>query len=147
MNDDLLQPSLKSTESRSILSTGPFIAGAFFGGPTAVLILAILNSRTLGRLRRDGILLAAGFAASIVVFWASATYLFGGIADARSVRYSIRAAGFFMVLVVYLLHKHELRAVVAVGNPRSPWVPAIVAIVLAILVHYGIALVLTERMV
>ena len=136
MTEDLLKPSLRETQNRSILSTGPFIAGAFFGGPTAVLILAFINSSTLDRVGRDWPILAIGFLGSIAAVVAFATYLFDGISDPRSVRYSIRAAGFVMVLVVYLLHKHELRAVASIGTPRSPWVPVIGSIAVAILIHF-----------
>ena len=69
--DDLLQPSLGGAVRRRApySSTTGFLA-SFFGGPLAALVMAVLDSHRLGRLRRDAAWIAAA-ALGIVAFEAA----------------------------------------------------------------------------
>ena len=94
MTDELLKPSLESSEPVSILSSGALMGSAFFGGPVAVTIVATMNSISLGRLTKEWPMIVGVLAIGAIAVYFLGNYVFDGLADARSVRLAARAAGF-----------------------------------------------------
>ena len=123
------------------------MAAAFFGGPIAVTIIAVLNSKHLGRLGREWPLLIGVFAVGAVAAYIFGSYVLDGLHDPRSFRIATRAAGFVSFGAIWLMHKKELRALSTLGiKPRSPWVAVIGACVVAIALHVFIAMTLSETL-
>ena len=147
MSDELLRPSLERSEPVAILSSGALMGAAFFGGPIAVTIVAVMNSVSLRRLAKEWPMILAAFAVGAVSVYLFGNYVFDGLADARSFRIAARAAGFVSFGIVWLMHRKELRALSTLGiEPRSPWQPVIAACLVAIAVHAVIVLTLAETL-
>ena len=147
MTDDLLRPSLESSEPISIFSSGALMGAAFFGGPIAVTIVATMNSATLGRLAREWPMIVGVFSLGVLGVYLFGNYAFDGLADARSFRMAARAAGFVSFGAIWLMHKKELRALSTLGvEPRSPWGPVIMACLVAMAVHVWVVKLLTESL-
>jgi peptidoglycan biosynthesis protein MviN/MurJ (putative lipid II flippase) len=144
MTDELLKPSLENSEPAPILSSGALMGAAFFGGPIAVTIVAVLNSDSLGRLKQEWPMIIGVLGVGAVAVYLFGNYVFDGLADARSFRYAARAAGFVSFGWVWLMHRKELRALSTLGiTPRSPWGPVIAACLVAMALHAWIVMVLT----
>ena len=147
MTDELLRPSLESSEPISILSSGALMGAAFIGGPIAVTIVAVMNSVYLGRLKKEWPMIIGVFAVGVAAVYLFGNYAFDGLADARSFRLAARAAGFASFGVVWLMHRKELRALSTLGiEPRNPWKPVIAACLVAMALHAWIVMMLTEAM-
>jgi len=122
------------------------MGAAFFGGPIAVTIVAVMNSDSLGRIRKDWPLIIGVFAVGVVAAYLFGTYVFDGLSDAQSFRLAARAAGFVSFGAVWIIHKKELRALTTLGiKPRSPWGPVISACFVAIAVHIWIVMMLAWK--
>ena len=92
MTDDLLRPSLETSEQISIFSSGALMGAAFFGGPIAVTIVATMNSISLGRLTREWPMIVGVFAVGALSVYLFGYYAFDGLTDAKSFRVAARAA-------------------------------------------------------
>lgn len=131
VDEELLTPSLTSGRPEPIFSAGALVATAFFGGPLAVALLGAENSRRLGRLRRDGLMIL-GFVLLGAASFLAALYLWPPGDErsmSRNARIAVRVVAFGLVGCFYLLHRGPYRAMQATGTePPSPWGPAVAAI-------------------
>lgn len=147
MSDELLKPSLESSKPVSIMSSGALMGAAFFGGPIAVAIVAVMNSISLGRLTKEWPLIIGVLAVGAVAAYLFGNYVFDGLADARSFRLASRAAGFVSFGIVFLMYRKELRTLSTLNiKPRSPWAPLIAACLVAMALHFWILNMLTKAM-
>lgn len=140
-NNDLLTPSLTEATRTPIFSINAMIAAAFFGGAFAVPLLAMENSRRLGRLRTDSPLLVLGLlvaAAAVLFTLESAGSL--DTSEARSeVRLVSRVMGFAYVGAYYWLHRQAHRTLRTLGiDPASPYVAVVAAVLLSFAVTLGL---------
>lgn len=131
IDEELLRPSLTSGRPEPIFSAGALVATAFFGGPLAVALLGAENSRRLGRLGRDGLIIVGLLLFGAISFLAS-LYLWPPDDDrsmSRNARIAVRLVAFGLVGCFYLLHRGPYRAMRATGTePPSPWGPVIAAV-------------------
>lgn len=71
-----------------------------------------------------------------IAFYLCLTMVFADLSETSAARYSLRGGGFASFGVAWIMHKPELRAVSTLGvAPRKPWIPVIVAILVAIMIH------------
>lgn len=140
-NDDLLSPTLGETTTQSIYAPGALIAAAFFGGAFAVPLLATLNSRRLGRLRRDTVWIALGLVAVISMFLGLLSHYYPVFDEdvRRTVRLASRGMGFALAGCYYLLHRQSYRTMTTMGlDAPSPYIPVISVILLSVLLTVGL---------
>lgn len=152
--DTLLQPSLERAPARPIYSVKATFFVAFFGGPLAVTLFSALNSKRLGRLRRD--LPAYGVA---VVTVAAVAFLYAELAldgslfqlgtearqeFTRHYRWLSRGNAVVFCGAFYLLHRQAHRAQALLGqDPPSPWRAGIACALVDAVVRVGALLALT----
>lgn len=123
------------------------MGAAFFGGPIAVTIVAVMNSVYLGRLKSEWPMIVGVFALGAVAVYVFGNYVFDGLTETRSFRLAARGAGFVSFGAAWLIHRKELRALSTLGiEPRSPWIPVIAACLVAIATHTWIVTKLAEAM-
>jgi hypothetical protein len=128
-DNNLLTPTLeRELQMRAIYSVGALIAAAFFGGGAAVALLAAINSGRLSRLRRDALWIVPALLVAIVIPLVVLHMQPQGDETGISsdVRLYVRAFGFGLVGLAYLMHRDAYRTMQTVGmDPPKPWVPAI----------------------
>ncbi len=123
-----------------IFSGTTLFACAFLGGGLCITPMGAMNSYYLNRLSKDLpwlVLCAVGSLAVILVLPSYfAEQLADGSVKTRDLRIGFRLAAFAVWGVVVLMHRAELRAQTQMGvDPRKPWLPAIIAIVLSTVVQ------------
>ncbi len=131
--ETLLEPSLEGEgAARPIYSVKATFFVAFLGGPLAVTLFSALNSKRLGRLRRDLPIYALGVAAVAATVYLYARYAFDGgmlelAADdrrelVRRYRWLSRGMAIALCGLYYLPHRGAHRAQQLLGeDPPSPW--------------------------
>lgn len=133
--EHLLRPSLDAEDARpvAIYSDTALFLTTFFGGAIALVCLALVNSRRLGRLGRDlpwGVLAVA---ATILLYVVLLKTPQGQELVAQHGKSAVRlAAQAFSLLLfggVYLLHRpfHRSMTIMGVESP-SPWKAALTCI-------------------
>lgn len=115
---------------------------AFFGGPLSGILIALLNSRKLGRLKRDWPLLVIALGAEVTYgYWlvsGGPEHLEDIVGDFPTAlpRRLLGAAAFGLV---YLMHRTYYRNSNLVGlKTLNGWGVGLVAIGLGLLVHAGV---------
>jgi hypothetical protein len=141
MREHLLTPSLgANAPSAAPYSTRSSFLVALFGGPLAILLYAALSS---WRLRRpaDIPVYAAGLALTVALMYAALVdrHLLAGVAailGKDTIRFLSSALSLGLCGVFYLLHKKQHRSAALFGTkPPSPWIPAIICMVLG---YFGV---------
>jgi hypothetical protein len=132
--EDLLRPTLGGAGAtrNSIYSTTTGYLAAFFGGPIAAVVVALVNSQRLGRLSRDWPLaaLAIGAQAAFIQWQLGHGPSSGDAPDASLQQLLQRLLGLAFFGLAYLLHRRYFRNMTVAGiKPPSGWVLGIGAIV------------------
>ena len=152
--DALLEPSLEQDQAaRPIYSVKAMFFVAFFGGPLGVTFFSALNSKRLGRLRRDLPIFAAAVLAIAAAVYLYAELAFEGgmlalAADRRQelvrhYRWLSRGIAILLCGAFYLLHRGAHRAQALVGDdPPSPWRAGIACAVADVVLRGGTMLLL-----
>jgi hypothetical protein len=134
--DELLRPSLGSETSpeTSIYSATTGFLAAFFGGPLAGAIVAMVNAWRLKRLASDWPLAVAAIALTVGLVWweergGGAQWLFD-VAGRSGVEIALRVAGLAFFSVVYAIHRSYYRSMELFAvEPPSGWALGVGAIV------------------
>lgn len=145
-DDELLRPSLAENERVAPLySVQSMFLVAFFGGPLALGIFGFLNTRRLDRASKDWPFYLGCVAVVAVLIFVGLRHpdllSAGGdpAAARRNLRYVARGSALALCGILYLLHRQHFRAMSTMGVEHpSPWVPAILSIVAAAVMTFGI---------
>lgn len=150
MVQDLLKPSLQvAGPAIAIYSIRASFFVAFFGGPLAIVLFTGLNSRRLGRLRKDGPWLALGGAIAIAAMLAQIILLDeargadGGLVTTQNMRIASRGLAILLCGGYYLMHRAQHRSVHFLGlDAPQPWVPGILCTLLGVAISVAASAVL-----
>lgn len=145
---NLLAPSLTGTGATPALySAGTGYLSAFFGGPLAGAVIALLNARRLGRLTRDGWLAGLALAVTVAFVWwlerAGGEALLVRALGSNGPRLGLRIAGLAFFGLAYLTHRRYYRSAQILGMPApAGWIPGILAVVAGVATQAGLVLAL-----
>ncbi|MEZ4331765.1 MAG: hypothetical protein R3F35_08415 [Myxococcota bacterium] len=148
--DGLLEPSLRAETVGPVpYSVRASFMVAFFGGIYAILYFTWLNSRRLGRLRRDVWLLGSlAVAWTLVLVWIVVASLDGEVPawlgeprDAmRALRIASRALSLGVFGLIYLRLRVCFKAAELSGREApDPWRPGLTAVAVGTLVSLAVA--------
>lgn len=149
MKNSLLQPVLSEAHSKiALISSRALFFTAFFGGPVAIILLSALNSQRLKRLKHDFLLYGAGLIILVAAFFYFIDIPEGAqgwqwIGEYRRnhpiFRYGHRVLALAYWAVSYGLHRRFHKSMVLMDiEPLSPWIPAIVCVLVGGAVQLGI---------
>ncbi len=138
-NSELLQPSLGSDAgpATALYSVRTGYLSAFFGGPVAAALVALVNAHRLKRLRTDWPVAALAVLASLALAWwefraGGRPWLEARLGRGGSI-YAVRGAGLAVFGLVYLMHRMHYRSMAVMGvKGPSGWVLGIGAILAGI---------------
>jgi len=138
--DELLKPSLQAAgRAIAIYSTRASFFVAFFGGPLAIVLFTMLNSRLLQRLGKDALWLAVGAFVAIATMAAqvllldSANGQDSGWLTSQNMRIASRGIAFLLCGGYYLMHRTPHRSMQFLGlDSREPWAAGILCSMIGI---------------
>jgi hypothetical protein len=134
--EHLLRPSLSGTggRGRKLYSTTVGYIAAFFGGPLAAVVIALVNSHRLGRQSREWPLALGALLLSAVVVlpapWGLLDWALLRLEES-GLKLAWRVLGLGVFAASYLLHRKYHRSMEVMGvKAPSGWLLGITAIVL-----------------
>jgi hypothetical protein len=119
-DSELLRPSLTAEHSSAsaIYSVRTGFLASFFGGPIGGACVALLNARSLGRLKVDWPVALLALSVSVGLSWSSAAHKWQWLDSSLghgSGRYLQELAGLAFYGVIYTLHRPYYRSMQLLG--------------------------------
>ena len=146
LDADLLRPTLTDSDRlRPIYSARTGFLTSFFGGPMAGAIVTGVNAYRLGRLSKDGWLVALGVSAAVAVLWwlirlDGQDWLRTTIGR-NGPRLVNNVAGSAFFSISYLVHRPFYRTMEFAGiTPPNGWVVGLASVLIAAVVTVALAI-------
>lgn len=147
---DLLQPSLGRDDSpaTAIYSLRAGFLSAFFGGPLAAAVLALVNAYRLKRLRRDWPIGLLGIALTVGLAWwqvrGGGDAWLNALIGESATFYALRLAGLALFGVVYAVHRTYYRSMAVLGiKPPHGGLLGVILVVVGIAINVPLRIVLS----
>ena len=147
---DLLQPSLGRDDSpaTAIYSLRAGFLTAFFGGPLAAAVVALVNAHRLNRLRADWPIGLLGIALTFGLAWwqvrAGGDAWLNALMGPSATLYAVRIAGLALFGAVYAMHRTYYRGMSVLGiKPPNGLALGAVAVVAGIAVNIPLRIILS----